>query len=73
MHAIERGAEENRSVCVCVREREGKRGKEKEVVQWLMHNDNKKGHNIITYMYLKVVYTRTYLQHSATITGTVCT
>lgn len=45
MHAIERGAEENRNVseCVCVS------GKE-EVVQWLMHNDNKKGHNIITYM-----------------------
>lgn len=66
MHAIERGAEENRNVCVCVCVRE------REVVQWLMHNDNKKGHNIITYMYLKVVYTRTYLQHSATITGTVC-
>lgn len=42
MHAIERGAEENRSVCVCVCVRE------REVAQWLMHNDNKKGHNIIT-------------------------
>lgn len=44
MHAIERGAEENRSV--------SERGKEKnlEVAQWLMHNDNKKGHDIITYM-----------------------
>lgn len=48
-------------VSVCVRKRE-------EVVQWLMHNDNKKGHNIITYLpYLpqvKVVYTRTYLQQA---------